>query len=344
MTRARDQIISLDDTVYYHCMARCVRRAYLFGEDSLTGRKYDHRKAWVVDKLAFLADVFAIDVCAYAVMSNHYHVVLRVDVESCANWSMDEVIERWTSLFAGNALVARYVSKEATSKAEIDKVAEYADEWRERLCDISWFMRVLNESIARMANEEDDCKGRFWEGRFKSQALLDEAAVLACMVYVDLNPIRAGVAKLPEDSDFTSIQTRLNELASRGVGRPKKNSHNKSNQQTGQRKAPNLYQFNTGVDLKEGENALAFSIKDYLQLIDWTGRAIKNEKSGFIPGNAPPILARLNMDSQKWLRFVPEVEKSFNRAIGSREAMMKFAERLDMCWLHGQSVSHSIYT
>ena len=105
MTRARDQIISLSDTPYYHCMARCVRRAFLFGEDSVTGQSFNHRKAWVVDKLANLSEVFAIDVCAYAVMSNHYHVVLRVDVDGCDALSVDEVLHRWTSLFAGNPLV-----------------------------------------------------------------------------------------------------------------------------------------------------------------------------------------------------------------------------------------------
>ena len=168
MTLARREQISLEETPFYQCVARCVRRAFLCGEDSLTGRSYEHRKQWIVDKLKDLAGVFAIDVCAYAVMSNHYHVVLRVDDEQAADWSDEEVIRRWRQLFSGGVLVERLLKGEATTQAERDKVAELAAQWRERLSDISWFMRCLNEQIARQANKEDGCKRRFWEGRFKS--------------------------------------------------------------------------------------------------------------------------------------------------------------------------------
>jgi hypothetical protein len=80
---------------------------------------------------------------------------------------------------------------------------------RERLSTLSWFMRRLNEDLARRANTEDVCKGHFWEGRLKSQALLDEAAILTYMSYVDLNPVRVGMAECPENSDLTSIQQRI---------------------------------------------------------------------------------------------------------------------------------------
>lgn len=148
-----------------------------------------------------LAAVFAVDVAAYAVMSNHYHVVLRVDQSRAETWSDDEVCERWARLFKGSLLLQRYVGGEPLSKVEIDAVSEQIAVLRRRLYDISWFMRVLNESIARQADAEDGVKGRFWEGRFKSQALLDETAVLAAMAYVDLNPVRAGIADTPETSE-----------------------------------------------------------------------------------------------------------------------------------------------
>ena len=352
MPRSRETLISLSDTPYYHCMARCVRRAFLFGSDSFSGRCYDHRKQWIVDKLSQLSEVFAIDVCAYAVMSNHYHVVLHVDASSAQSWSTDEVLLRWTRLFSGNALVSRYLnsldSDEVWGEAEGERVLAYAQEWRARLMDISWFMRVLNESIARMANEEDDCKGRFWEGRFRSQALLDEAAVLACMMYVDLNPVRAGVASTPEGSEFTSIQARLEELAYRKAGRPKDDAgkHHKRGQikqSTGAKQPLKLMPFNAGTELQAGEKALAFSLKDYSALIDWTGRAIRPQKKGAIREEAPPILKRLGFSEERWLALLPQVEDGFTHALGAKQKLQAFAKRFDMAWVRGQRLAGLVF-
>lgn len=155
--------------------------------------------------------VFAIDIAAYAVMSNHYHAVLRIDSARAQARSDEQVLQRWTQLFTGPLLVQRYWSpiRAQMGQAELEKVQEMAGTLRARLQDLSWFMRVLNESLARQANAEDACAGRFWEGRFKSQALLDERAALAAMAYVDLNPVRAGMAATPEEPDYTSIQERL---------------------------------------------------------------------------------------------------------------------------------------
>jgi hypothetical protein len=122
-----------------------------------------------------LAEAFALDLCAFAVMSNHYHVVLHVDREAAASWDDAEVIRRWHQLFAGHPFTHRFLREEPLGDAERQLVADLVTEWRSRLADISWYMRCLNEAIARQANSEDGCTGRFWEGRFKSQALLDES-------------------------------------------------------------------------------------------------------------------------------------------------------------------------
>lgn len=220
MATARKTQVSLIDTKYYHCISRCVRRAFLCGKDHFTGKSYEHRRQWVEDKLLELASVFCIDVCAFAVMSNHTHVVLHVDDKKAQRLHDKAVIIRWHKLFKGTLLTQQYLKGEKLNKAQQSLLNRTITQYRTRLADISWFMRVLNEDIARKANKEDNCTGRFWEGRFKSQALLDEAALAACMAYVDLNPIRAKMADTPEVSTHTSIKQRI-DAATQGK-QPKK--------------------------------------------------------------------------------------------------------------------------
>ena len=131
MTRARRELVSLEATPYYHCVCRCVRRAFLCGEDSHSGRNFDHRKQWIVDRLMLLSEVFAIDIAAYAVMSNHYHVVLRIDRETAQGWDRDEVLSRWYRLFAGHHLADRYRAGVALSAAELQALDELVEVWRE---------------------------------------------------------------------------------------------------------------------------------------------------------------------------------------------------------------------
>ena len=174
MTTARKQLISLADTPYYHCTSRCVRRAYLCGEDKNTGKNFDHRRGWVENKLLALSQVFAIDVCAYAIMSNHTHIVLFVDDVTAKAWSKEEVIARWHQFFKGTLITQQFSRGEVIAEYLLDTLNETVERYRQRLMDISWFMRLLNQSIATQANQEDNCTGHFWEGRFKSQALLDK--------------------------------------------------------------------------------------------------------------------------------------------------------------------------
>ena len=148
------QLIALETTPYYHAISRCVRCAFLCGEDCLTGKNYEHRKVWVINRLCELSDVFAIDVCAYAVMFNHYRLVLRVDKVRAENWSEAQVMDRREKLFNLPLLNRGYQKGQSDTKAEALKARKIVATWRERLMDISWFMRSLNEYPASQANAE----------------------------------------------------------------------------------------------------------------------------------------------------------------------------------------------
>jgi|SRR5690554_6161406 len=334
MTQPRKQLISLDDTPYYHCVSRCVRRAFLCGSGK--GYNFEHRRGWIAQRLKQLASMFCIDIAAYAVMSNHYHVVFRVNKELCDNLSRNQVIDRWRLLFKGPVIVQRYCAGQFLDAEELKVVDEVVDDWRERLCNISWFMRCLNEHLARLANAEDNCKGRFWEGRFKSQALLDEKAVLSCMAYVDLNPIRAGIAKTPETSDYTSIQERL------GVTQNEP-CQDLSTDNTKTMPMAELMSFSGNHKADDKPEHLPFLLTDYLELVDWTGRAIRNDKRGHINQALPHILTRLGFDQKDWLHTCCHIERHFGRAIGPVAKLQTLCDKAGLKWLHGSRRCRELY-
>ena len=311
MPRARKTLISLQDTSYYHCISRCVRKAFLCGEDKSTGQSYEHRRGWVEDKMLALAKVYSIDICAYAVMSNHTHLVLHINQEEALNWDVKQVLERWHSLHKGTQFTNKYLRNEAMAEFELASVYESCETYRERLTDISWFMRELNESIARMANKEDKCTGRFWEGRFKSQALLDDAALVACMAYVDLNPVRARMEKTPETSKHTSIKARI-EVAKANQTQPKV-----------------LFPF-IGYERQDQPEGLPFKLTDYLELIDLTGRVIRADKVGSLDISLAPILQRINLTSEQWLEVSTGFETHFGSAVGSELLLAEYCEHTEL--------------
>ena len=136
MTRPRATLVSVADTPYYHVIGRCVRRAYLCGEDALTGRSFSHRRQWLLERLQLLTDTFAIDVCAYALMSNHYHLVVRLDVERVKQWSAHEIVARWTRLYAGPKSAQRFLQGEALSASEQAQLDTWIAVWAARLADL----------------------------------------------------------------------------------------------------------------------------------------------------------------------------------------------------------------
>jgi hypothetical protein len=334
--------------------------------DVVTGRDFSHRKAWVVDRLRYLAAIFAIEVCAYAVMETHDHTILRTRPDIVARWSDREVARRWLTLYPGH----RGIRGETGVPAE-EEISVLADDGeriaklRLRLCSLSWFMGRLNEFIARAANKEDRVKGRFWEGRFKCQVLLDEAAIAACMVYVDLNPIRAGRAGSPEESDFTSIQERIRgwrketETAASVAGDASRDT--RSGSFGGETRMPEnagemadpiperidaMSQSFDRATLSDcwlcpiesdsrRRGILRMTTAEYFDLVDRSGRLTRPEKRGAIDAELAPILLRIGANPEVWAETISRFGSNFRLAAGLLSNLRRFADQLGRRWLKG---------
>ena len=351
MTIARRDIIPDGAEGVYHCMTRCVRRAFLCGNDPYTGKSFEHRREWVQSRLKLLAGIFSIEIYAFAVMANHLHVILRTRPDQLDKWSDEEVAYRWLRLFPIRRNAGKVVPGQAESDAGLlARDASNIRIIRSRLGSVSWFMRCLNENIARRANKEDDCKGRFWEGRFKSQVILDESALLACMAYVDLNPVRAGEVPLPEDSPFTSAYLRIK--ANRAGKRLKairseieesnSNKHNTESYEVGSKAADWLCPFDDDKP-NCGHKAFPITTEEYLSILDWTGRLMGETAKGRIPESMEPILNRLRVKKEHWLDVVENFGRMFYRAAGGTELMVSAARKSGRCWLKGIRAGMTVF-
>jgi hypothetical protein len=325
----------------FHCYSRCVRRAFLCGYDPVTHRDFSHRKAWIVDRMKFLATLFAIDVCAFAVLVNHYHNILRTRPDIAASWSDYEVAFRWLQLCP---------RKPRSKKKPIPPIEEQINallasphriaQLRKRLCSLSWFMGKLNEYIARAANAEDKVKGRFWEGRFKCQVLLDDCSTIACMAYVDLNIIRAGVAATPEDSDFTSIQERIRAWQ-------KENMSALEAQTSPVLQPENNPQVDSWLcpitSAPQRRGILNISETQYFELVDQSGRILRQGKRGSIDPDLVPILSRIGAKPEAWIDTISNFGSKFRVAAGTFVSLKNFAKKIGVHWLYGVSTARASF-
>jgi REP element-mobilizing transposase RayT len=296
---ARKEIVDVSVTRYYHCISRCVRRAML------CGRGFEHRKQWIEMRLQNLAESFAVSVCGFAVMDNHLHVLVRLDQSVVREWTAAEVVRRWINVYPPSRLKADDEKAVARWIEQLLKDSKHVERLRQRLGDLGWFMKALKEPLARMANKEDDCKGTFWESRYKSIAILDEAALLATCAYIDLNPVAAGIAATPEASRFTSIRQRVQHA--KGLGKLDSLKEAARESISGSRAAGKLEESHWLCPLddrrrkdsrREGmlEN---FSLGSYLLLVDYTSRLFRSGKSR-VAQDVAGILNRLQTSTEIW--------------------------------------------
>ncbi|TWU05025.1 transposase [Stieleria varia] len=319
---ARAEVFDPNEVTIAHVMARTVRRCFLFGNDPVSGKNFDHRKVWIEQHLQHFAACFGIDLICFSILSNHYHLILKSRPDVVASWDDTEVARRWLMLCPhrkdsnGNPL--------PPSECELNAIRncpEKLADTRSRLSNISWWMRLLNQRIAQRANHEDEETGRFFQDRYRAVRLIDESALLACAAYVDLNPIRAAMAETIEQSDHTSAQRRVETCTEQPA-----TTHNDGLRHDDSFLAP------VEIDESNGETSpvasqsgtrcsdkgfLWFPLEQYLELLDWTARQIAEGKHGKTPEHLAPILQRLGLESSVWCELVEDFGKLFKTVAGN---------------------------
>jgi len=271
----------------------------------LCGEGFGHRKQWIEDRLQTLSGCFAVSVCGFAVMDNHLHVLVRLDADAVKAWSAEDVARRWTTAYPPKSAAGEEIE---VSQAWIDQ--QVKDEprvavLRARLASLGWFMKALKEPLARMANKEDDCKGTFWESRYKSIAILDEEALLATCAYIDLNPLAAGLATTPETSPHTSVAQRVQHAQAKGELEALKAAA--SGSVAGSRAAGDVEEDLWLCPVEDRrrlggrrEGLLeGFSLGSYLLLIDYTSRLCRQGKAR-VSREVASILERLGSSAEVW--------------------------------------------
>ncbi len=296
----------------YHCYSRCVRRAFLCGHDPDSGRSFEHRKHWLEQRIAWLAARYAVAVHAYAIMSNHFHLVVEIDPQLPARWSDHDVASRWLDLCAPNAKLSRHTRM----RALLDD-PQRLQTLRQRLGSLSWFMRHLKEPLARLANREDECTGHFWESRFDSKELLDDPTTLASMVYVDLNPVRAAIAPSPQHSPFTSARQRARSP-----------------------RAPDAPLLPIASSIRSSLPDIA--LESYLALLEWTASSLHPEHTAPPATQVPDLLEQLALAPRQWLAHVPASRKRYGRAVGTVESLTRRANDSGRKWLRGIGTARAI--
>lgn len=337
------------EVALYHCWTRCVRRAFLCGKDPLTGNDYEYRRVWIRAVEQKLAALFGVEIGFHAIMANHLHLVLRTRPDVVKTWSDEEVVERWlkvTHLIKSRDGTVREVSQ-VRKRMELARPGR-VQELRERLSNPSYFMAALCEHVARRSNREEGSHGSFWEDRYKCRELADEASLLVCGIYIDLNQIRAGEATTPETSRHTSAYDRIVARRQR-----KRASRKAARHKAGRASAADGWLCELTIDERRpvtdpsmvrsasarrasDKGLLPIRLEEYLALLDATGRLVREGQEA-IPSHLAPILDRLGIRQQRWGELIRHFHDRAGLVVGKAERLIQRAEQAGRRWYRGQS-------
>jgi REP element-mobilizing transposase RayT len=313
-------------------VTRCVRRAFLLGEGE------NDRKVWIENRLRELAEIFSLAVAGFAILDNHLHVLVRLDPELANVWSDEEVVRRWGRLFPPRDKRRQPLPVSDDWVAWRLKDAAWVIKARQRLQSLSWFMKCLKEPLSRLANREDNARGAFFEGRFKSVAILDEESLLATCAYIDLNPVAAGIAEVPETSEHTSIKQRVDHVEAQGRTEDLQAAREGSvagwDASAGLEDSHWLCPIEDRRRLGSSREGMfeGFSLGNYLLLVDYTGRLLRDGKAA-ISRHVAEIFDRLGSSAERWQARLEKLSKGrlFGRFFAaSRQRLREVAERLGL--------------
>jgi hypothetical protein len=280
MTKARFRLVDTSLSRWYHCVSRCCRKAYFLSDENGF-----QRKAWIDQRLKELNEIFSISVGVFNAMDNHLHLLLRIDCEEAENWSDQEVVERWFRLFPPRRSDRKPMKlSEKMVQAKLNN-SNWVRETRSRLSSLGWFMKCLKEPLARLANQQDRCTGAFFEGRYKSIAILDQESFLSVAACIDLNPVAAGIVPLPEQSPHSSIKERVtNDVAQ---GRMEDVEQIRNGNVAAQAVSGDIEDslWLVPIEDRQRQGSLrkgileGFTLSQYLLLVDYTSRVVRKGKA-----------------------------------------------------------------
>jgi len=313
----RRDVVDPEEVGIYHCYSRCARGAYLCGFDRATNTDYSHRKAWLIERQNLLASVFAMELLAFAILDNHMHHVVRTRPDLVGEWSDEEVIRRWCVLHPLRAENGEVLEMTESHLKAMLQDKETTRQWRERLGSLSWYMKELKEPIAKRANRESGQTGSFFDSRFNSPRLADALTLLICLLYVELNAVRAAIVDRPEDYDACSFRarTQAHQLRTSPVENQCNVEENRPDAalqpipergESGNETAPYYRPSNRGI--------LEMTASHYIALVDWVGRTERPDKRGKIPGHFEPILERIGGSAELMTESYALYEQIYRRA------------------------------
>jgi hypothetical protein len=304
------KLITLEGEVASYLLTnKCVRGAFLCGEDRASGRNYSHRKKWLEDRIKYVINnCFFIDLLSYSILCNHFHTTVTTRQDIAALAPDEEIIQRWWKLFPRKIKGIHPEEPPAELKEKWLNDKKWIEARRARLCSISWFMAQVSEPIARRANKESGEPGRFWQGRFDSRILIGGASILNATTYVDLNPIRAGLCKDLATSEFTSIKSRIEQL---------QNS----------KEIPDdfLNAFTSQfAQLETYSPSLCIDVRDYVEICAYKASEFLGREKGNCGQIFLEAMSKLSLsdDTLNWKRI-----RQCKFALGNHDSLVDFAKR-----------------